>query len=430
MVVGELPESVDFLVIGGGPGGYVAALSAAALGRKVVVVDTLGEAGLGGVCVNVGCIPSKALIELADATHDLKSWETRGLLATGQVNMADFQTWKTQVVTGLNGGVRQLFKAAGITVIQGFFRFTRKDQGAVEFGDEHPPMHLKFSSCVVATGSRPATVAALPRDGIRILDSTDVLNLATVPAATVIVGGGYIGLELGTALAKVGSKVTIVEAASRILPQLPSHIVAPVTKRLAELGVTVLTDTNVIADDGSRVTVSAEGSQSSIAADVVVVCVGRRANTEDLGLEVLGVKTNEQGLLDVGADLKITPNVAAIGDITTGPALAHKASTQGHIAAEILSGHSASYAPMAIPAVIFSDPEIAMTGLTAEQATEQGLRVSTAMFPMAASGRARTMNESAGLSQLVHTDSGVIVGAQLVGPHVSEFIAEITLAIE
>ncbi|CAB4336871.1 unannotated protein [freshwater metagenome] len=161
-----------------------------------------------------------------------------------------------------------------------------------------------------------------------------------------------------------------------------------------------------------------------------MVCVGRRANTEDLGLEVLGVKTNKQGLLDVGADLKITPNVAAIGDITTGPALAHKASTQGHIAAEILSGHSASYAPMAIPAVIFSDPEIAMTGLTAEQATEQGLRVSTAMFPMAASGRARTMNESAGLSQLVHTDSGVIVGAQLVGPHVSEFIAEITLAIE
>jgi dihydrolipoamide dehydrogenase len=430
MVVGEIPDSVDFLVVGGGPGGYVAALVAAQLGREVVVVDALGEAGLGGVCVNVGCIPSKALIELAHINHSLEGWNSRGLKATGKVDMGDFQTWKSEVVANLNGGVKQLFKAAGIEVRQGYFRFTRKDQGAVEFGDDRPPMHIKFNSCVVATGSRPATIPSLKRDGKRILDSTDVLALDHLPARIGVVGGGYIGIELGSALAQLGANVTIIEAADRILAGIPNHIVSPVAKRLTELGVDLKTSTTVVGDDGSVLTVNNSDGESAIAVDAVVVCAGRVPNTDDLGLEVLGVKVDERGLINVGEDLLVTSQIAAIGDITPGPALAHRASAQAHVAAEVLSGHKVTYAPIAVPAVVFSNPEIATTGLTVEEAKGQGIEASAAMFPIAASGRARTMNESAGTVQIVHTEDGTIVGAQMVGPAVSEFIGEMTLAIE
>ena len=430
MVVGEIPDSVDFLVVGGGPGGYVAALVAAQLGRKVVVVDALGEAGLGGVCVNVGCIPSKALIELADTTHGLASWAGRGFTGSGSVNMADFQTWKSEVVGTLNGGVKQLFKAAGIEVRQGYFRFTRKDQGALDYGDERPPMHLKFKDCVIATGSRPTVIPTLKRDGVRIIDSTDVLELDHLPERIAVVGGGYIGVELGTALAKLGAQITLVEAAERILAAMPSNIVAPVTKRLGELGVDIRTETTVVGDTGTQLIVKTAVAQQALDVDLVVVCVGRTPNTDDLGLEVLGVTTNARGLLEVGTDLRIAPHITAIGDIIPGPALAHKASAEAHVAAEVLCGHAAKFEPLAIPAVVFSDPEIATTGLTQAEATEKGLDVSTSMFPMAASGRARTMNEGAGTAQIVHTADGVIVGVQLVGPHVSEFIAEMTLAIE
>lgn len=432
MVVGELPDQVDFLVVGGGPGGYVAALVAAQLGRKVVVVDVLGEAGLGGVCVNVGCIPSKALIELAHENYERDSWAVRGLPGSHSqdVNLADFQVWKEQVTTGLNGGIQQLFRTAGIEVRQGFFRFTRKDQGAVDYGDERPPMHIKFKSCVVATGSRPTHIPTLKHDGVRIVDSTDVLSLREVPKRVAVVGGGYIGIELGTALAKVGSHVTIVEALPRILAAMPSHIVSPVAKRLTEIGVTVLTETVVTHDDGKQLHIKKGDEVSALDVDLVVVAVGRTPNTHDLGLEVLGVQPNTRGLLEVGPDLLIAPHIAAIGDIVPGPALAHKASAEAHVAAEVLCGHTEKFAPMAIPAVVFSDPEIATTGMTVEDAKSAGLEAAAAMFPMAASGRARTLDESAGMVQIVHTPDGVILGAQAVGPHVSELIGELTLAIE
>ena len=344
--------------------------------------------------------------------------------------MADFQTWKSEVVGNLNGGVKQLFKAAGIEVRQGYFRFTRKDQGALDSGDEHPPMHIKFKSCVIATGSRPTIIPNLKRDGVRIIDSTDVLALDHLPERIAVVGGGYIGVELGTALAKLGSHVTVIEAGERLLASMPSNIVAPVAKRLGELGVDVRTETTVVGDTGTQLIVKSAVAQQALDVDLVVVCVGRTPNTDDLGLEVLGVTPNDRGLLEVGADLLITPQVAAIGDIIPGPALAHKASAEAHVAAEVLSGHDASFTPLGIPAVVFSDPEIATTGLTQVEATNRGLEVTTSMFPMAASGRARTMNESAGVAQIVHTADGVIVGAQMVGPHVSELIGEMTLAIE
>ena len=432
MVVGELPEQVDLLVVGGGPGGYVAALEAARLGRNVVLVDSAGEAGLGGVCVNVGCIPSKALIELAHVAHDSSEWTSRGLTLAGPsaVDMPAFQQWKVQVVGSLNGGVRQLLSGAGVDVRTGYFRFTRKDQGALDLGTQAQPVHLKFKSCILATGSRPASLSALKRDGVRILDSTDVLALTALPERIVVVGGGYIGIELGTALAKCGTKVTIVDVAPRILAALPSLAVSPVAKRLAQLGVEVLTETSVVRDDGTALHVLSPEGEKTLECDAVVVVAGRVPNTDDLGLEVLGVTPDERGLLEVGTDLRIAPDVAAIGDITPGPALAHRASAQAHVAAAVLSGHDAHFDPMAIPAVVFSDPEIALTGLTQEQAIAQGLEVETSTFPLAASGRARTMAATAGSYSLVHTNEGVIVGGFVVGAHASELIGEITLAIE
>lgn len=432
MVVGEIPEQVDLLVVGGGPGGYVAAIVAARLGRSVVLVDAEGEDGLGGVCVNVGCIPSKALIELTHAAHALDGWASRGLVVPegARVDMAAFQEWKGHVVSGLNGGVRQLLAAAGVEVTRGYFRFTRKDQGAVEFGDERPPVHLRFTSCILATGSRPTEVPSLPRDGKRVLDSTDALALNHVPERMAIVGGGYIGVELGTAFAKAGAHVTMIDTAERVLAGLPSLASAPVARRLKELGVDVRVGTTVVSDNGETLTLEAGGQREQVAVDVIVVAVGRTPNTRDLGLEVLGVTPMANGLLDVGSDLRIAPHVAAIGDITPGPALAHKASAQGHVAAEVLSGHEAHFSPMAVPAVVFCDPEVAVTGYTEEQARAAGLDVVTSSFPMAASGRARTMDESAGGAHVVHTVEGVVVGAILVGPHVSELIGEVTLAIE
>lgn len=432
MVVGEMPDGVDLLVVGGGPGGYVAALAAAQLGREVVLVDTSGEGGLGGACVNVGCIPSKALIELANARHGLDGWSTKGLIVEPSVvDMAAFQAWKKATVLGLSGGVGQLLSHAGVQVRQGYFRFTRKDQGALEFGDA-PPNHIKFKSCVLATGSRPATLPHLVRDGERIMDSTDGLALTVLPARIAVVGGGYIGVELGTALAKLGSEVTIVEAASRILPTLDEEVGKVVARRLGQLGVTIRTDSLVTADDGTCIMVKrADGGEDRIEVDRVLIAIGRIPNTDDLGLDALHVTVGDRGLLDVGPDRLLTPRVAAIGDITAGPALAHKASAEAHVAVDVLSGRPNAFDPTTISAVVFSDPEVAVTGMTASEASERGIECDTASFPVAASGRARTLDETVGFVRWVYRkESGLLIGAQLVCPHASELVSEAAFAIE
>ena len=432
MVVGEMPEGVDLLVVGGGPGGYVAALAAAQLGRKVVLVDAAGHEGLGGACVNVGCIPSKALIELANTFHGLESWAKRGLETTNAslVHMDDFQKWKIEIIDGLKDGVKQLLSHADVDIRTGHFRFTRPDQGAVEFGDA-PPSHIRFKSCVLATGSRPAVLPNLVRDGIRVLDSTDVLALDELPERIAIVGGGYIGVELGTALAKLGSQVTIIEVAGTLLPSLGKAVGAPVIRRLTQLGVSVRINTTVLSDDGALLKVqNANGEEETLDVDRIVVSIGRTPNTDDLGLDAIGVSADARGLLTPTLDLLITPRIAAIGDITPGPALAHKASSQAHVAVDVLSGKARVFDPAAIPAVVFSDPEVAIVGLTLAEAQELKIDAEIASFPIAASGRARTLNENSGFAQWVYAGDGTVVGAQIVGPHASEMIAEAALAIE
>jgi dihydrolipoamide dehydrogenase len=432
MVVGEVAEGVDLLVVGAGPGGYTAALRAAQLGRSVMLVDRQGEAGVGGVCLQVGCIPSKALIEVAEVAHRSTALGVAGL-STGvvSVDLGQFQQWKAQKVGGLTSGVAGLLRRAGVEVVAGDFRFTRPGSGVVQSIDDRPPRHLQFTDVVLATGSRPVELPGLPRDGVRVLDSTDALALQRLPATVAVIGGGYIGLELGTALAKLGSKVTIIEAIDRLLPGLDAGLLRPVRQRLKALGVEVLLQHRVEDFQDGRVTASTGSGTVQVEAEQVIVAIGRRPNTDGLGLNRIGVTATAAGLLDVGPDRLVMPHVAAIGDITAGPALAHKATAEAEVAAEVLCGLPAAFEPATVPAVVFSDPEIAVAGHSPDEARALGMDVAVGRLPLSASGRAATMDASEGFTQLVVDKSvDAVVGVQIVGPHASELIAEGVLAIE
>ncbi|MDP5182668.1 dihydrolipoyl dehydrogenase [Blastococcus sp. BMG 814] len=432
MVVGEVAEGVDLLVVGAGPGGYTAALRAAALGRSVLLVDRLGDSGIGGVCLQVGCIPSKALIEVADVAHRAGGLGDAGLTVRDvSVDLDRFQDWKAGKVGGLTGAVSGLLRRAGVEVAVGEFRFTRPGSGVLQSADDRPPRHLQYTDVLLATGSRPVELPGLPRDGLRVLDSTDALALRSLPRSMAVVGGGYIGLELGTAFAKLGSKVTVIEALDRLLPGVDAALLRPVRQRLDALGVDVLLGHRVEGFEDGVVTATAGSGVVRVPAEKMVVAIGRRPNTDGLGLNKIGITPDGAGLLAVGPDRMAAPHVAAIGDITAGPALAHKATAEGEVAAEALCGKPAAFDPAAVPAVVFSDPEIAVAGLSPEEARAQGMDVAVARLPLSASGRAATMGATEGFTQLVVDRSvDAVVGVHIVGPHASELIAEGVLAIE
>ncbi len=431
MIVGELAESVDLLVLGGGPGGYVAAIRAAQLGRDVTLVERAGPAGLGGVCLQVGCIPSKALIELANAVLRTQELERMGL-AVGEVGVSleRFQAWRQEICAGLARGVSRLLSAAGVTVVPGNARFNRPDRVAV-----HTPadtaIFLEFEQAIIATGSRSVELPELGFDDGRVLDTTAALALTAVPASAVVIGAGYIGLELATALAKLGAKITLVEARDRILPSLDSALSAPALRQLGRLDVDVRLGSTAQRLDGEELVLRVADQEDRITAEQVIVAAGRVPNTDNLGLDAAGVPVGRDGLIEVGADMRVSDRIAAIGDIVSGPPLAHKASAQGIVAAEALSGRPTAYDPAAFPMVIFSDPEIATVGLSEEQARGQGMDVRAASFPLAASGRGGLEGARDGFVRLIadgHTDR--LVGVHVVGPRATELAAEGTLAIE
>lgn len=431
MVVGEMAEPCDLVVLGGGPGGYVAALRAARLGRRVVLVERGGTGALGGSCLHVGCIPSKALIELAEVRERAAAFAVAGLDAQGLgVDLERFQLWKDGITRGLAQGVKQLLHAAGVQVVEGDCRFSRRDRVAVQTPDGNVRF-FEFRHAVIATGSRPVHLAAFPVDQRTVLDSSGALSLSSVPETAVVLGGGYIGLELGTALAKLGCRVTIVEALDRVLPSVDADLLSPVNRRLKELGVDVRTGTRALSFDGGSLTVEGASGTEQIAAEKLIVAVGRRPNTDDLGLQALGVEVDELGLIPVGPDMRATEHVAAIGDVVHGPALAHKAMREGAVAAEALSGSPSTMDVATIPRVVFSDPEVALAGLTKDEAASAGIEVDAARFPLSASGRAATLGVRSGFVQvLAERASRRVVGVQVVGPHASELIAEATLAVE
>jgi dihydrolipoamide dehydrogenase len=431
MVVGELAESADLLVIGGGPGGYAAAIRAAQLGREVTLVERDGTAGLGGVCLHVGCIPSKALIEVASAARRTTELEAVGLDAEGvTVSLARFQAWRGELCARLARGVGELLAHGAVRVVHGEARFNRPDRVAVRTPDDRA-LFFEFEHAIVATGSRPIELLNLPTDGDRVLDSTGALALTRLPESVVVVGAGYIGLELGTALAKLGARVTVVEALDRVLPSVEESLTAPVLRRLRALGVDLRLRTTAQRLEGDALVLAGPDGEDRVEAQRVIVAVGRAPNTEDLGLAASGIALADDGLIDVGEDMRATERIAAIGDVVAGPALAHKATAEAAVAAEALSGRPAAFDVRAIPEVIFSDPEIATVGLTEAQARDAGLDPIAATFPLAASGRAGTMNERDGFTRIVSdkaTDR--VVGVHVVGPHASELVAGGGLAIE
>jgi dihydrolipoamide dehydrogenase len=426
MVVGEIAESVDLLVVGAGPAGYAAALHGARRGREVVLVDRDGPDGVGGVCLRAGCIPSKALIELADLAERAAS----AGLSPAAADLGAFQVRKRAIVAELTGGVRSLLGGAGVRVLAGDLRFTRPDQAVVRTADGHAAF-VEFRDVVLATGSRPAVLPGLAPDGRHVVDSTGALGLAEVPGAVAVVGAGYIGVELGTALAKLGAAVTLVEMAGRVLPEIDAALARPVAGRLAELGVGVLTDARAVEHCDGVLHVRHGDQETAVQADVVVVAAGRVPNTDELGLDRLGVTPGPDGRLPVAPDRTLRRHVAAVGDVTPGPALAHKGYAEAPVAVDALCGDRVAFQPAAVPAVVFADPEVATVGLTLEAARAEGLDPVLTTVPMAGNGRALTLGAARGTVRLVsEAGSGVVLGLHVVGPHASELIAAGTVAIE
>ncbi len=423
MVVGEVAERAHVVVVGAGPGGYAAALRCADLlpGKRVVLVE---RDTVGGVCLNVGCIPSKVLIHAAERAHSATTDDT-GVALRATVDARRMRDHRADVVAGLTGGVRTLLDAAGVEVWTGEARFSRPDRLAVVHGPD--VRHLEFDHIVLATGSRPTALAHLPVGDDRVIDSTGALALEEVPDRLVVVGGGYIGVELGTAWAKLGSSVTIVEAADRLLPAMDKRLGSEVRRRLKQLGVVVHTKRLVtgLTDDGVRL-----DDDAVIAADKVLVAVGRTPNSDGLGLEQAGVTPAGSGHLDVGPDRRVTGRIFAIGDLTPGPALAHKATAEAEVVAEVIAGRPAVFDPAAIPEVVFSDPEVASVGLDPARAVADGVDHRVFRFPYAAGSRSRTIGSPSGFVQLVADRDDTVIGAQLAGHGVTELVAECTLAIE
>lgn len=422
-------------VIGGGPGGYAAAFLAAGHGLKVTLVDK--GATPGGVCLHRGCIPSKALLHVAALLGETREAALMGLTyAEPTLDLDRLRGWKRSVVDKLTGGLGAQCRQRGVEFVQaearfvpgGGLQFTARD-GRVE---ERP-----VDTVILATGSRPAIPAALAISSPKVWDSTAALELETIPGSLLIIGGGYIGLELGTVYAALGSKVTVVELTDGLLPGADRDLVRVLSRRVKAAMHELKLNTKVAAlkdvDTGVEATlVNPDGTSVSQVFDRVLVSVGRRPNSENLGLEHTAVKVDARGFVEVDAARRTAdPRILAIGDLTGDPMLAHKAAHEAKVAVEVITGGKARFEPLAIPAVVFTDPELAWVGLTEDQAAAQGRAVSVAKFPWGASGRALTLERTDGLSKLIiDPETERILGVGLVGKGAGELIAEATLAIE
>ncbi len=431
MVVGDFPIETDTLVIGAGPGGYVAAIRAAQLGQKVTIVE---KAVLGGVCLNVGCIPSKALISAGHRFENAKHSEDMGVIAENvTLDFSKVQEFKAGVVKKLTGGVEGLLKGNKIDIVKGEAYFV--DANTIRVMDENSAQTYTFKNAILATGSRPIEIPAF-KFSKRVLDSTGALNLQELPESIVVIGGGYIGTELGGAYASFGTKVTILEGADEILNGFEKQMSSLVKKNLKKKGAEVITKALAKGveetDTGVTVTYEVKGEEQKVEADYVFVMVGRKPNTDELGLEQVGIEMTDRGVIKIDKQCRTNvSNIYAIGDIVEGPPLAHKASYEGKIAAEAIAGHPSEIDYLAIPAVVFSDPELASVGYSEKEAKDAGLDVKAAKFPFAANGRALSLNQTDGFLKLItRKEDDIVVGAQIAGPNASDMIAELGLAIE
>jgi dihydrolipoamide dehydrogenase len=428
---------VDAVVVGSGPGGYVCGIRLGKLGVKTIVVE---KDEPGGVCLNVGCIPSKALIHAAKTFEKLSKSGDIGisLAAPPTVDMAKMQAWKGGIVGKLTGGVRQLLKSNGTELWFGAAALERggADGHRVVVESKGEKRTIIAKNVVIATGSRPVVIPGFDIDSKRIIDSTGALALDHVPKRLVVIGGGYIGLELGTVYAKLGSKVTVVEALDSILFGMDRDCVKVVAQKLRKMGVEVMLGAKAKRwaeqQDRAVVTVETANGEVHIDADRVLVSVGRRPNSESVGLDKVGVKLDAKGY--VAVDNHLRTNVAgiyAIGDVNGGMLLAHKASKEAEVVAEIIAGHKAAMDVRTIPAVVFTDPEVATTGMTEEQAAKTGRPLKIGKFPFAALGRAMSVNDTDGLVKIIaDARTEEVLGVHVVGNGASDMISEAALAIE
>jgi dihydrolipoamide dehydrogenase len=428
-------QSLNIAVIGGGPGGYAAAFLAADLGMSVTLIDP--ELNPGGVCLYRGCIPSKALLHVAkllEESHQAKDWGIE--FAAPKIDLARLRSWKENVVKKLTGGLGVLSKQRKVKYVQGRAAFENSTTLRVTKTDGSEES-LAFDRIVIATGSRPAVVPALKLDTPRMMDSTGGLNLEDIPGTLLVVGGGYIGLELGSVYAALGTRVTVVEMLPGLLPGADRDLVLPLHKRLEKMFDSILLNTTVasVKDEGNGIRgklKAQDGSEQEKVFDRVLVSVGRKPNAEIPGLEKTGVKAGERGFIQVNKQLQTDdPSIYAIGDVVGEPMLAHKASHEGRVAVEAIAGHKVAFEPNAIPAVVFTDPEVAWCGLTETQAQRENREIKVAKFPWAASGRAITLDRPEGMTKLIlDPQTERVLGVGIVGAGAGEMIAEGVLAIE
>ncbi len=433
MVMGELEQEAEVLVVGAGPGGYAAAFRAADLGKDVTLVDI--GARPGGVCLFRGCIPSKTYLHLSELLTDTRRAGDMGIaFPTPTIDIEKIRAWKERVVDQLANGLVGLTDKRGIQLLQ----------GRAEFADgRHARIHgsavsrIRFRQAIIATGSHPISIPGHPfKKGGRVMNSTAALALPDIPGTLLVVGGGYVGLELGSFYAALGSRVTVVEMAGRLLPQVDADLVKPLQRRLrAELADLVFnTRVSTLEETADAVVVTLENRGATVTRrfDRVLVAIGRKPNTSGLGLETTGVALNHGGFIQVDGQQRTNdPNIFAVGDVTGGVMLAHKATREGKVAAEVIAGEASAYDVQAMPAVVYTDPQIAWCGLTELEAAAAGRAVEVHHFPWTASGRAVTMGAPEGVTKiLADPDTRRILGVGITGRHTEGLISEGVLAVE
>ena len=429
------PSNLHIAIIGGGPGGYAAAFLAADLGMKVTLIDP--ELNPGGVCLYRGCIPSKALLHVAkliDETRHAKNWGIE--YADPKIDITTLRSWKEGVIKKLTGGLGQLSKQRKVEYIQGRAAFENSNTLRVSRANGSDDS-LTFDRIVIATGSRPVIIPSLKLDTPRMMDSTSALDISEIPGTLLVVGGGYIGLELGTVYAALGSKVSVVEMLPGLLPGADRDLVLPLHRRMEKIFEAILLNTTVAAvkEEPNVIRVTFDGSEVKEREklfDKVLVSVGRKPNSEIPGLDKTQVKVSQRGFIQVNKQLQTDdPAIYAIGDVVGEPMLAHKAMHEGRTAAEAIAGHKVAFEPNAIPAVVFTDPEVAWCGLTETQAQKENREIKVAKFPWAASGRAMTLDRIEGMTKLIiDPQTERVLGVGIVGVGAGDLIAEGVLAIE
>ena len=423
----------EVVVLGSGPGGYSAAFRAADLGKKVVLIERYEN--LGGVCLNVGCIPSKALLHAAKVVEDAQEMSEFGLnFAKPKIDAKKLRGWKESVVKKLTGGLKMMAKQRQVEIVTGEGQFTGANEITVKNGQKEQT--IQFEQAIIAAGSLPVKLPFIPEDP-RIVTSTGALELEGSDEEWLVLGGGIIGLEMATVYHALGAKITVVEMQNQLIPGADADLIQPLHKRIAKRYSNIMLKTRVTKVEAKKdgLWVTFEGEQvpktNPQRFDRMLVAVGRKPNGKLIGAEKAGVKVDDKGFIAVDNQLRTNvPHIYAIGDIIGNPMLAHKASAEGRVAAEVIAGKKHFFEPKCIPSVAYTDPEVAWTGVTEVQAKEQGLSYKTGVFPWMASGRALSLNRSEGFTKLIFNDQGRIIGAGIVGVSAGDLISETALAIE